>query len=564
MRICPACRLRYHDDSTECLVDGATLEPITDERVGSIVGGRYAIEGELGSGGMATVYQARHTLTDEQVAVKILHPHVAADEGLCERLRREARAAAAIAHENVVRIFDQGETDDGAPYLAMELLDGPSLHDLIQEGPLELGRVVSLGTQIATGLARGHDLDVIHRDLKPANVIVVRSEAGREVAKIVDFGLARRSTEERLTVAGTVVGTPQYMAPERLRGQPARPAADLYALGVVLFEMVTGRPPFDADSPMAFALCHLERPPHRARELAPGCPASLDQLIADLLNKDPARRPVDAHEVTRRLSAVQAPASRPPADWRTTTLGTRSTILTLERWRDRLEAFEEGLAAAYPEGAPEALRVDLESLRAKVDELGVARAEALGAQGRLGRLERELQEGRGRIGHAVHVLALDLSAARARRRRAEERLEAARERQQAERTDWLAHDGALEPLRSGERSPRREDIDRARSAAAALGAWQATEEAAQLLVADVERARSEEEDLGYQTEALRRRLAQDEARFDAESRQHQEVIDASGKVRARLTPELLALVARLSRPLADRPDLAERAAEPRR
>ena len=342
MKICPACQLRYHDDSTECLVDGTALEEISDPRIGTMVGGRYVLEGVIGSGGMATVYQARHTLIDQQLAVKILHPHVAADERLCERLRREARAAAAISHENVVRIFDLGETEDGSPYLAMELLDGPSLHKLILKGPMDIGRVVSLGKQMAEGLARGHDLDVVHRDLKPANVIVVRGKDGRELVKIVDFGLARKSTDKHLTVAGTVVGTPQYMAPERLRGDSATASADLYALGIVLFEMVTGKTPFIADSPMAFALCHLEKAPMKARELVPECPAALDQLISDLLEKDPAKRPVDAHSVIRRLAAVHAPPSRPPSSWQTSTLGTKSGMLTYERWKARVDLFDQG------------------------------------------------------------------------------------------------------------------------------------------------------------------------------------------------------------------------------
>ena len=228
MKICPACALKYPDSEPRCFVDNSELRAMDDPRIGTLLAGRYQIESQLGEGGMAVVYRARSALVDRPVAVKIMNAALVRDASLKERFRREAKTSAAIAHPNIVEILDYGE-EEGVPYLVMELLDGMSLDKMIERQPLPIPMVATLGAQLARGLARAHDFSVIHRDLKPENVFVARMEGGKPLVKILDFGIARSLHDQRLTSAGQIFGTPQYMAPERVGSIDAGPAADLYA-----------------------------------------------------------------------------------------------------------------------------------------------------------------------------------------------------------------------------------------------------------------------------------------------------------------------------------------------
>ena len=189
---------------------------------------------------MATVYQARHKLVDRPCAVKIMNAALAKNEVIRERFRREAKAAQKLAHPNIIEIFDQGELPDGSLYLVMELLEGETLADVVVRGKVPLERTLPIAIQIARALARAHDLEVIHRDLKPENVFLAHYDDVRDEVKLLDFGIARSMQDARLTGAGEVFGTPQYMAPERITSIDAGPAADLYALGVMLYEMLAG------------------------------------------------------------------------------------------------------------------------------------------------------------------------------------------------------------------------------------------------------------------------------------------------------------------------------------
>ncbi|MBZ0118364.1 MAG: serine/threonine protein kinase, partial [Sandaracinaceae bacterium] len=247
MRVCSQCKLRYYDsDRSTCAIDGAPLVDAPDPRIGSVLGGRYILEELIGEGGMASVYRARHTLVDRPFAVKILRGELARDPTLRERLRREGRSAAALTHPNIVEIYDFGTTDDGAPYLVMELLtNGKTIrHILREEGAPPLGLTIEIAIQIARGLARAHDFGVVHRDLKPENVFVLEAADGRTLVKIVDFGIARTHQDPHLTSLGEILGTPQYMAPERATSRDVGPSADLYSFGVMLYELVTGHLPF--------------------------------------------------------------------------------------------------------------------------------------------------------------------------------------------------------------------------------------------------------------------------------------------------------------------------------
>src|SRR3954468_4854130 len=246
MKVCQPCKLKYPNDSPACFLCGGPLSAIQDPLIGTTIAGRYLIEEAIGEGGMATVYAARHRLVDRPCAVKIMNAAVAKNEVIRERFRREAKAAQKLAHPNIIEIFDQGELPDGSLFLVMELLEGETLADLLFRGRIPLERALPIAIQIARALARAHDLEVIHRDLKPENVFLAEWPEQSDFVKLLDFGIARSMQDVRLTGAGEVFGTPQYMAPERITSIDAGPAADLYAFGVMLFEMLAGTLPFEA------------------------------------------------------------------------------------------------------------------------------------------------------------------------------------------------------------------------------------------------------------------------------------------------------------------------------
>ena len=258
MRGCPRCGLRYPATATTCFVDGLPLEDIHDPRVGTVLAGRYELEEVLGEGGMATVYRAHHRLVNRPCAVKVMKPRYATQEVVRERFRREAKAAQKLAHPNIIEIFEQGETEDGCLYLVMELLSGHTLADELERSKISLERALPILIQIARALARAHDLEVIHRDLKPENIFLAQPPDAPERVVLLDFGIARSTEDVRLTESGEVFGTPQYMAPERITSIDAGPSADLYAVGVIMFEMLTGGLPFEATHAAGFFVKHLQ------------------------------------------------------------------------------------------------------------------------------------------------------------------------------------------------------------------------------------------------------------------------------------------------------------------
>jgi serine/threonine protein kinase len=231
MKTCPQCHIRYPADAIYCFVDGASLSVMVDPLIGTTLSGRYVIEDRLGEGGMATVYRARYKLMDRPCAVKVMNPAYSTDATVRERFRREAKSAQALSHPNVIEIFDQGEREDGTPYIVMELLEGYTLSALIDGGPIVAPRAIPLMIQMSRGIARAHDLGVVHRDLKPDNIFICRRADGSDLVKILDFGIARSRSDTRLTSAGELFGTPQYMAPERVMSGETGPSVDLYAVG---------------------------------------------------------------------------------------------------------------------------------------------------------------------------------------------------------------------------------------------------------------------------------------------------------------------------------------------
>jgi eukaryotic-like serine/threonine-protein kinase len=255
--------------------------------IGEVVADRYELEELVGSGGMSSVYCALDRLLERKVALKILHPHYGDDAEYVERFRREARAVAQLSHPNIVTVIDRGEAD-GQQYIVFEYIDGESLKQLVdRNGPLPARRAIELALQVADALAFAHQAGLVHRDVKPQNVLV--TEDGE--AKVTDFGIARSlDVEHGVTQTGTVLGTSNYLSPEQARGQTITPATDVYSLGVVIYELLTGEVPFPGENFVAVAMKHINEPPPSLLERRPDAPARLVHAVERALAKDPAAR----------------------------------------------------------------------------------------------------------------------------------------------------------------------------------------------------------------------------------------------------------------------------------
>ncbi|WP_324717676.1 Stk1 family PASTA domain-containing Ser/Thr kinase [Carboxydochorda subterranea] len=262
-----------------------------------LASGRYRLIRPVGEGGMAVVYRAVDELLGRPVAVKILRPQFAGDREFVERFRREAQAAASLSHPNVVQIFDVGR-DNGSHYIVMELVDGKSLKQILQEHTrLDPVAAVAVTLAVAKALSHAHRHGLIHRDIKPHNILVTTEG----LVKVADFGIARAASATSLTDSGTVLGSVHYFSPEQARGQSIGVASDLYSLGIVLYEMLTGHVPFTADSPIAVAIRQIHDPVPPIRDQVPGVPPQLERTVMHLLAKDPARRPASADALYEEL-----------------------------------------------------------------------------------------------------------------------------------------------------------------------------------------------------------------------------------------------------------------------
>jgi eukaryotic-like serine/threonine-protein kinase len=263
-----------------------------------VYSGRYEIVEHLARGGMAEVYVAHDQLLDRRVALKVLFPEFAADRSFVERFRREARAAAGLNHHNIVSVYDTGE-ENGTYFIVMEYVEGRTLRDIIRsEGPLLPQRAADIGADIAAALAFAHRHGVVHRDVKPGNVLIDR--AGR--VKVTDFGIARAGDmQENLTQTGAVMGTATYFSPEQAQGGAIDPRSDVYSLGVVLYEMVTGRPPFSGDSPVAIAYQHVRETPTPPSSVNPDVPPDFEACVLKCLAKNPANRYATADDLRADL-----------------------------------------------------------------------------------------------------------------------------------------------------------------------------------------------------------------------------------------------------------------------
>ncbi len=298
-RGCATCGQQFSGDARFCPFDGEPLDDAPardaaeDPLVGLVLDDRYEVQTVLGEGGMGTVYRARHTKLGRAFALKALRRDLALDKELAARFIQEARAAAAVAHPNVVQITDFGSLPSGQPYFVMEMLEGLALSELIRRGgPIPAARAVRILRQVAEALDAAHAAGIVHRDLKPDNIHVGGAAGDREVVKVLDFGLAKVAGASRLTRAGMVFGTPHYMSPEQASGEAVDHRSDVYALGVVMYEMFTGRVPFEADTYMGVLTKHMYMAPVPPSEVLGGKRelGALEDITMRCLEKKPAHR----------------------------------------------------------------------------------------------------------------------------------------------------------------------------------------------------------------------------------------------------------------------------------
>lgn len=302
-------KIRAHLDRAE-----AKKDPL----IGQMVGGRFLVVKKIGSGGMGSVYRARQEGMDRDVAIKVLLADLTQNDTVLRRFTLEALAVSRLRHPNTIQIFDYGQTLDGNPYIAMEMLEGQTLYDLLRkERPLPVRRAMRIMAQAAASLAEAHGKEIVHRDLKPENIFLVKVGDNEDYVKVLDFGVAKlrdhKGEAGTLTQAGSIFGTPRYMSPEQCSAQPVDARSDLYSLGIILYEMITGQAPFVADQGLALLLAHVNdtpRPPSAATDKQV-IPAEVEDLVLKLLEKLPEHRLESAGELAKRCEelAAQLPAA---------------------------------------------------------------------------------------------------------------------------------------------------------------------------------------------------------------------------------------------------------------
>jgi serine/threonine-protein kinase len=310
-RFCPACGKATSSTEPD---PGSWPQAGAPDLVGREIAGRYRIVKKLGEGGMGAVYRGEQISLKRAVAVKLLKPELGANQMVLRRFNAEAEAVAKLSHPNTVNIYDFGQDSDGSLFIAMEFIEGRSLRDAIQkEGPFSPTRAISIAIQVAASLSDAHAHSIVHRDLKPDNVMLQDRGRQRDVVRVLDFGIAKlrddnRATQQAMTQAGDMLGTPQYMAPEQIRGEAIDGRTDIYALGCMIYEMVTARLPYEAPTIMAMLSKHLleqvVRPSQRRPDLM--IPPALDQLVLAAMAKDPAARPATMDRYAEMLQALLA------------------------------------------------------------------------------------------------------------------------------------------------------------------------------------------------------------------------------------------------------------------
>jgi serine/threonine protein kinase len=269
--------------------------------VGELIAGRYELQELVGMGGMSSVFRAHDRMLERAVALKILHEQFTRDDDYVERFRREARSVAQLAHPNIVTVIDRGE-QDGRQFIVFEYIEGANLKEVVREGALPIDDVLDLGIQVGRALAFAHNRGIVHRDVKPQNVLL----NDERQAKVTDFGIARSLDVKGVTQTGTVLGTSDYIAPEQARGEQVDPKTDMYSLGAVLYELLTGEVPYPGDNFVAIAMRHIHDPVPSVLDRRPDCPLRLDAAVSTAMAKDPDDRFESMEEFTAQLEACRA------------------------------------------------------------------------------------------------------------------------------------------------------------------------------------------------------------------------------------------------------------------
>jgi serine/threonine-protein kinase len=324
VKVCPVCSTEYADDVRFCPNDGQTLRSSgpTEDLVGQVIADRYHVLKKLGEGGMGQVYLAEHVKMGRRSAIKVMNPSMVHDPEAVARFNREAANASRITHPNVCAIYDFGETPDGLIYLAMEFVEGEPLTDLLaRDRVLPVARAASIFLQVADALQAAHDLGIVHRDLKPDNIMLTRARDGSDVVKVVDFGIAKaagRDDSQKVTKTGLVVGTPEFMSPEQLSGDPLDGRSDVYSLALVLFQMLTGRLPFEGTTVQDTMVKRLTDEPASLADVRPDLhfPPGLQPTLDAALT----RRPVDRYQSAAKFADDVAAVLGAPRGGRTSSL----------------------------------------------------------------------------------------------------------------------------------------------------------------------------------------------------------------------------------------------------
>lgn len=351
MRICPQCGTRFQEALQFCPNDGAqtyeaqdSQESPTDPLLGRVIDGRYRIEKQIGEGGMGVVYMATHTVLQKKLALKVLRGDSSKDADVVQRFMQEAQAATSIGHQNIIDISDFGRLPDGSVYFVMEYLDGLSLSDMIKRGgSIPMADAVHIIRQIASALDAAHARGIVHRDLKPDNIIVVNLGDDPLFVKVLDFGVAKvGGGASKLTKTGMVFGTPHYMSPEQAAGHSVDARTDIYALGVIMYEMFTGKVPFDADTFMGILSKHMFEPPASPSEVKGASLGALESVTLRALEKNPDQRYLSMQELIGDLDTVAAGGS--------VSVGGRPGVSPPGNLADALEPPSHLEVAAQPSG----------------------------------------------------------------------------------------------------------------------------------------------------------------------------------------------------------------------